>query len=61
VIKVALICDNCRKLIADGISANEVRLQAETFYHTREGNDLCLACEGGMPAVSATTPHLVSR
>jgi hypothetical protein len=27
--KVALLCDNCGAVFADGISANEVRLQAE--------------------------------
>ena len=45
-IKVALACDNCGALIADGISANEVRLQAEALYRRRDGKDLCLACGG---------------
>lgn len=49
-IKVALVCDNCRALIADGTTANEVRPQAETLYHRREGKDLCLACEGATAA-----------
>jgi hypothetical protein len=31
-IKVALLCDDCGAVIADGISANEVRLQAEALY-----------------------------
>jgi hypothetical protein len=52
-IKVTLACDNCGALIADGISANEVRLQAEALYRRREGKDLCLACEG---AALATAP-----
>jgi hypothetical protein len=52
-IKVALVCDSCGSLIADGISANDVRLQAEALYRRREGKDLCLACEG---AARATAP-----
>ena len=52
-IKVALVCDNCGAVIADGISANEVRFQAEALYRRREGKDLCLACEG---AALATAP-----
>jgi hypothetical protein len=56
VIKVALVCDNCHALIADGISANEVRLQAEALYRRREGKDLCVACEGVAPAAPAPTP-----
>jgi hypothetical protein len=54
-IKVALLCDNCGAVIADGISANEVRLQAETLYLRREGKDLCLACEGDALAAPART------
>ena len=37
-IKMAIVRDNCGALIADGISANELRL-----YRRREGKDLCLA------------------
>ena len=55
-IKVALVCDNCGAVIADGISANEVRFQAQALYHRREGKDLCLACEGA-PLATAPPPH----
>ena len=48
-IKVALVCDNCGALIADGISAHEVRLQAKALYRRRDDKDLCLACEGAAP------------
>jgi hypothetical protein len=54
-IKVTLACDNCGALIADGISANEVRLQAEALYRRREGKDLCLACEGAPIAKAPPT------
>ena len=43
-IKVTLVCDACDAVIADGISANEVRFQAEGRYRRREGKDLCLTC-----------------
>jgi hypothetical protein len=55
-IKVTLVCDNCGALIADGISANEMRLQAEALYRRREGKDLCLACEGAALAAPAPMP-----
>lgn len=55
-IKVALVCDNCRALIADGINANEVRFQAEALYRRRDGKDLCLACEGAALAAPPTAP-----
>jgi len=45
-IEVVLVCDNCGAVIADGISASEVRLQEEPLYCRREGKDLCLACDG---------------
>jgi hypothetical protein len=51
-IKVALVCDNCGSLISGGISANEVRFQAEALYRRREGKDLCLACEGAALATA---------
>jgi hypothetical protein len=54
-IKVTLRCDDCGAVIADGISANEVRLQAETLYRRREGKDLCLACEADALAASPPT------
>ena len=44
VIKVTLVCDRCGAVIAEGISANAVRLEAQTRYGRREGNDLCLTC-----------------
>jgi hypothetical protein len=44
-IKVALVCDNCGAVIAEGISASEVRFQAEALYRKREGKDLCVVCE----------------
>jgi hypothetical protein len=43
-IKVALVCDNCGRLIAAGIDANEVRLQAQELYRRQELKDVCLAC-----------------
>jgi hypothetical protein len=55
-IKVILVCDNCGAMIAAGIDANEVRLQAEGLYRRREGKDLCLACEGAPPAAPPTAP-----
>ena len=50
-IKVTLVCDTCDVVIADGISANELRFQAEEFYRRREGKDLCLMCGGDAPTV----------
>jgi hypothetical protein len=54
-IKVALLCDDCGAVGADGISANEVRLQAEALYLRREGKDLCLVCAGDELAAPAPT------
>ena len=54
-IKAALLCDHCGAVIADGISANEVRFQAEALYRRREGKDLCLACEADALAASPPT------
>jgi hypothetical protein len=54
VIKVLLVCDSCSAVIADGMSANEMRLQAEALYRRRKRKDLCLACEGA--ASSPATP-----
>src|SRR5262245_12235301 len=50
-IKVLLVCDTCEAVIADGISANEVRFQAEALYRRRDGKDLCLTCAGDAPTV----------
>lgn len=58
-IKVVLVCDSCRAVIAEGISANEMRLEAQDQYRRHEGkDDLCLACDGavsrgGKPASKA--------
>jgi hypothetical protein len=52
-IKVALVCDNCGELVAVGISASEVWLQAEALYRRRERKDLCLACESTALATPA--------
>jgi hypothetical protein len=54
-IKVTLRCDDCGAVIADGISANELRFQAEALYRRREGKDLCLACEADARAASPPT------
>jgi hypothetical protein len=54
-IKVALLCDDCGAVIADGISANEVRLQAEALYRRRKFKDLCLVCEADALAASPPT------
>jgi hypothetical protein len=51
--KVALVCDNCGAVIADGIAANEVRLQAKALYRRRECKDLCLVCAGEAPTAAA--------
>ena len=45
VIKVTLVCDSCGAVIADGISANAVRLEAQTLYGRHAGKGLCSACE----------------
>ena len=45
VIKVALVCDSCGKVISVGISANEVRLGSQALYRRHEGKDLCATCE----------------
>jgi hypothetical protein len=55
-IKVVLVCDNCGAVIADGISANEVRFQVKALYRNREGKDLCLKCEGAALAAPPTAP-----
>jgi hypothetical protein len=55
-IKQELVCDNCGARIADGISANEVRFQAEALYRRREGKDLCLKCEDAALAAPPTAP-----
>ena len=44
VIKVKLVCDRCAAVINDGISANDLRVEAQGRYHRREGRDLCLGC-----------------
>jgi hypothetical protein len=44
VIKVKLVCDRCAAVIDDGISANDLRVEARGRYHRREGRDLCLVC-----------------
>jgi hypothetical protein len=44
-IKVTLVCDSCGAVIAEGISANAVRLEAQALYSRHAGRDLCLACE----------------
>jgi hypothetical protein len=44
VIKVKLVCDGCAAVIGDGISAINVRVEAQGCYQRREGRDLCLVC-----------------
>ena len=62
-IKVRLVCDTCGAVISDGISANEVRFQAEALYRRREGNDLCLTCAGDAPTAPPPSerPHKAPR
>jgi hypothetical protein len=59
VIKVALVCDSCGAVIAHGVSANEVRFQAQALYRRREYKDLCLPCAGAAPTAHA--PSTVSQ
>jgi hypothetical protein len=55
VIKVTLVCDRCSAVIAEGISANAVRLEAQALYGRREGNDLCLKCNAlALPSPTST-------
>jgi hypothetical protein len=58
-IKVALVCDSCGAVIADGTSANEVRVQAQALYRRREFKDVCLACAGA--ASLAPAPPIVPQ
>ena len=58
-IKVALVCDSCDAVIADGISANEVRFQAQEFYRRQELKDVCLAC--ARVASPAPAPPIVPQ
>jgi len=51
---IKALCDSCGAVIADGISASEMRFQAQALYRRREGKDLWLACEGA--AGSSATP-----
>ena len=53
VIKVTLVCDRCSAVIAQGISANAVRLEAQALYGRRDGKDLCLKCNA--PALPGPT------
>jgi hypothetical protein len=43
-IRISLICDSCGVVIAHGISANAVLLEAQPLYHRRGGKVLCLTC-----------------
>ena len=59
VIKVTLVCDSCGAEIADGISANAMRLEAQALYGRHTGRDLCLACEARAltgPAATRASP-----
>jgi hypothetical protein len=44
VIEVKLVCDGCAAVIGDGISAINVRVEAQGCYQRRQGRDLCLVC-----------------
>ena len=44
-IKLSLVCDSCGAIIAEGISANEVRLESDALYRRHDGKDLCPRCE----------------
>jgi hypothetical protein len=55
-IKIRLVCDHCDAVISDGISANEVRFQANALYRKRKCKDLCLACAGGCPTARRPPP-----
>jgi hypothetical protein len=62
-IKVTLVCDTCDAVISNGISANEVRFQAEALYRRRAGKDLCLSCAGDAPTASPPSmgPRMARR
>jgi hypothetical protein len=44
-IRISLVCDSCYIVIAQGISANAVRLEAQALYRRQGDKDLCLKCE----------------
>ena len=49
-IKLSLVCDSCGAIIAaEGISANEVRLEMDALYRRHDGKDLCPQCEAFLP------------
>ena len=58
-IKVALVCDSCDAVIADGISAQEVRFQAQARYRRQELKDVCLAW--ARVAAPASAPPIVPQ
>ena len=58
-IKVALVCDSCGAVIADGISAQEVRFRAQARYRRQELKDVCLAC--ARVAAPASAPPIVPQ
>ena len=41
-IKVTLVCDSCGSIIASGISANTIRVDARALYRRHGNRDLCL-------------------
>jgi hypothetical protein len=67
VIKVRLVCDSCGGVIADGLSANQVRFQARALYRTREHKDYCLICAAhgrelpSVPQKAASHPPLILK
>jgi hypothetical protein len=60
-IKVTLVCDTCDAVIADGISANEIRFHAKAVYHRRKYKDMCLICAGYSQTARRTPRPRVSR
>jgi RNase P subunit RPR2 len=44
-IKLSLVCDGCGAIIAEGISANEVRLESDALYRRHDGKELCPQCK----------------
>ena len=44
-IKLSLVCDGCGAIIAEGISANAIRHEAQALYRRHDSKDLCLRCE----------------
>ena len=60
-IKLSLVCDGCGAIIAEGISANAIRHEAQALYRRHDSKDLCLGarrfhCPGERAIAKSKTP-----